>query len=80
MQHALRPIAFALAVLSFAVPAAAQQRQEARADRIAYGLVAVLLTHALAARLRAQPWIARTLNRLAGVCLLGFGIRLALSK
>ena len=45
-----------------------------------YGLVAVLLTHALAARLRAQPWIARTLNRLAGVCLLGFGIRLALSK
>ncbi|MFG6467163.1 LysE family transporter [Roseateles sp. BYS87W] len=45
-----------------------------------YGLIAVLLTHALAARLRAQPWITRTLNRIAGVCLLGFGLRLALSK
>ena len=45
-----------------------------------YGLIAVLLTHALAARLRAQPWITRALNRVAGVCLLGFGIRLALSK
>ena len=45
-----------------------------------YGLVAVLLTHSLAERLRARPWITRTLNRVAGVCLLGFGIRLALSK
>lgn len=45
-----------------------------------YGLVAVLLTHSLAARLRARPWITRALNRGAGVCLVGFGIRLALSK
>ena len=45
-----------------------------------YGLVAVLLTHFLAARLRARPWITQALNRVAGVCLLGFGIRLALSK
>lgn len=45
-----------------------------------YGLAAVLLTHSLAARLRARPWITRALNRVAGVCLVGFGIRLALSK
>jgi len=45
-----------------------------------YGLVAVLLTHFLAERLRARPWITRTLNKIAGVCLVGFGIRLALSR
>ncbi|WBY00016.1 LysE family transporter [Ramlibacter tataouinensis] len=45
-----------------------------------YGLVAVLLTHFLAARLRAQPVIGRTLEKLAGLFLVGFGIRLALSK
>jgi len=45
-----------------------------------YGLIAVLLTHFLAARLRARPWITRALNQVAGVCLVGFGIRLALSK
>ncbi|WP_422010987.1 LysE family translocator [Roseateles sp.] len=45
-----------------------------------YGLAAVLLTHFLAARLRARPWITRALNRVAGVCLIGFGVRLALSK
>ena len=45
-----------------------------------YGLVAVLLTHFLAERLRATPWITRTLNKIAGICLIGFGIRLALSK
>ncbi len=45
-----------------------------------YGLVAVLLTHFLAARLRANPVIGRTLQKLAGVFLIGFGIKLALSK
>ncbi len=45
-----------------------------------YGLVAVLLTHFLAASLRARPGVTRALNRVAGVCLIGFGIRLALSK
>ncbi|MCW5670581.1 MAG: LysE family translocator [Hydrogenophaga sp.] len=45
-----------------------------------YGLVAVLLTHFLAARLRANPVIGRTLEKLAGVFLIGFGIKLALSK
>lgn len=45
-----------------------------------YGLVAVLLTHQLAARLRSSPWITTLLNKIAGVCLLGFGLRLALSR
>lgn len=45
-----------------------------------YGLVAVLLTHFLAARLRANPVIGRTLEKLAGVFLIGFGVKLALSK
>jgi leucine efflux protein len=45
-----------------------------------YGLVVVLLTHFLAERMRAQPFMARALNKLAGVFLIGFGIKLALSK
>lgn len=45
-----------------------------------YGLTAVLLTHFLAERLRANPVIARTLEKLAGVFLIGFGIKLAVSK
>jgi leucine efflux protein len=45
-----------------------------------YGLVAVLLTYFLAARMRANPLIARTLEKLAGVFLIGFGVKLALSK
>ena len=43
-----------------------------------YGLVAVLLTYFLAARMRANPAIARTLEKLAGVFLIGFGVKLAL--
>ena len=45
-----------------------------------YGLVVVLLTHHLAERLRANPRITRTLEKLAGVFLIGFGVKLALSK
>lgn len=45
-----------------------------------YGLTAVLLTHFLAERMRANPFIARTLEKLAGVFLIGFGIKLAISK
>ena len=45
-----------------------------------YGLTAVLLTHFLAERMRANPVIARTLEKLAGVFLIGFGVKLALSK
>lgn len=46
----------------------------------AYGLVAVLLTHLLAERMRANPAIGRALEKLAGVFLIGFGLKLALSK
>jgi threonine/homoserine/homoserine lactone efflux protein len=46
----------------------------------AYGLIVVLLTHHLAERMRANPLIARVLEKVAGVFLLGFGIKLALSK
>ena len=45
-----------------------------------YGCAAVLLTHCLAERLRANPHISRSLNRMAGVCLIGFGLKLAISK
>jgi threonine/homoserine/homoserine lactone efflux protein len=47
---------------------------------LAYGLVATLLTHFLAERMRANPVVSRMLNRLAGVFLIGFGVKLALSK
>lgn len=46
----------------------------------AYGLIVVLLTHRLAERMRANPSIARVLEKLAGVFLIGFGIKLAISK
>ncbi len=45
-----------------------------------YGLAAVLLTHFLAERLRANPRITQVLNKVAGIFLIGFGVKLAISK
>jgi threonine/homoserine/homoserine lactone efflux protein len=45
-----------------------------------YGLIVVLLTHFLAERMRANPVVSRTLEKLAGVFLIGFGLKLAISK
>ena len=45
-----------------------------------YGLIVVLLTHHLAARMRANPLIGRVMEKIAGIFLLGFGIKLAISK
>lgn len=45
-----------------------------------YGLIVVLLTHHLAERMRATPAIGRVLEKIAGTFLLGFGIKLAISK
>jgi len=45
-----------------------------------YGLTAVLLTHFLAERMRASPVISRGLEKIAGLFLIGFGIKLALTK
>ncbi|MBY0463736.1 MAG: LysE family translocator [Burkholderiales bacterium] len=46
----------------------------------AYGLVVTLLTHYLAERLRANVRITQALQKFAGLCLIGFGMKLALSK
>lgn len=46
----------------------------------AYGLTMVLLTHFLAERLRASPRISSALQKLAGMFLIAFGIKLALSR
>ena len=46
----------------------------------AYGLTVVLIAHFLAARLRANPMISRTLEKVAGLFLIGFGVKLALSR
>ena len=46
----------------------------------AYGLVVTLLTHFLAERMRATPVIGRVLEKIAGLCLLGFGIKLVATK
>lgn len=45
-----------------------------------YGLIAVLLTHNLAQRLRANPKVSNLLERLAGMCLVGFSIKLAVLR
>ncbi|MGJ7492636.1 LysE family transporter [Variovorax sp. ZT4R33] len=46
----------------------------------AYGLAATLLTHFLAERMRANPRISATLQKLAGIFLIGFGVKLAVSR
>jgi threonine/homoserine/homoserine lactone efflux protein len=46
----------------------------------AYGLIAVLLTHFLAARMRSNPMIGRVLEKVAGLFLIGFGVKLAISR
>ena len=45
-----------------------------------YGLAAVLLTTFFAERIRANPKISGFLNKSAGVFLIGFGLKLAVSK
>ena len=45
-----------------------------------YGLSMVLLTHFLAARMRANPAISQALQKVAGLFLIGFGIKLAVSR
>jgi leucine efflux protein len=46
----------------------------------AYGLIVTLLTHTLAERLRSIPAVTRSLEKLAGVCLIAFGIKLVISR
>lgn len=47
---------------------------------LAYGLSVVLMTHFLAERMRANPAATRLLNRLAGLFLIGFGVKLAVGN
>ncbi len=47
---------------------------------LTYGLAMVLATHFLAERLRARPRMTAALEKLAGLFLIGFGIRLAFSR
>ncbi len=42
-----------------------------------YGLTSVMLTYFLASRFRANPRLGWALEKVAGICLVGFGIRLA---
>ncbi|RTL24001.1 MAG: lysine transporter LysE [Rhodocyclaceae bacterium] len=45
-----------------------------------YGLIAVLLTHVLAERLRSNPILSRALEKVAGSVLIAFGIKLAVTR
>ena len=45
-----------------------------------YGLTSTLLTHFLAERIRANPVISRVLEKVAGIFLVGFGIKLVASR
>jgi threonine/homoserine/homoserine lactone efflux protein len=45
-----------------------------------YGLGMTLLTHHLAERMRANPRVGQVLEKVAGIFLIGFGIKLAISK
>ena len=45
-----------------------------------YGLVSVLLTFYLAERIRSSPRVSALLNKVAGIFLVGFGIKLAISR
>ena len=46
----------------------------------AYCLSVVLVTHYMAERIRANPRVTSVLQKIAGLFLIGFGVRLALSK
>jgi leucine efflux protein len=45
-----------------------------------YGLVVVLITHFAAERIRSSPKVTSVLNKIAGIFLIGFGVKLAISK
>jgi leucine efflux protein len=45
-----------------------------------YGLTAVLLTHFMAEKIRSNPRVTSVLQKLAGVFLVGFGVKLALGQ
>ncbi|GAA6142415.1 LysE family translocator [Hydrogenophaga sp. 5NK40-0174] len=47
---------------------------------LCYGLTVMSLTHFLAERMRANPRISQALNKIGGVFLIGFGIKLAIAK
>ena len=47
---------------------------------LAYGLGATLLTHFFAERVRANPVIGRVLEKVAGVFLIGFGLKLVAAQ
>jgi threonine/homoserine/homoserine lactone efflux protein len=64
-----------LGVISFGVMAAT-----IAALTFLYGLGMTLLTHHLAERMRANPVAGRVLEKVAGLFLVGFGLKLALSK
>ena len=64
-----------LGLISFAVMAAT-----IAALTFLYGLGMTLLTHHLAERMRANPKVGQVLEKVAGIFLVGFGIKLALSK
>jgi leucine efflux protein len=45
-----------------------------------YGSTSTLITHFAAERIRSSPGMTSTLNKVAGLFLIGFGIKLAISK
>lgn len=45
-----------------------------------YGLIAVLLTHFMAEKIRSNPQVSSLLQKFAGIFLIGFGVKLALGK
>ena len=45
-----------------------------------YGIISVLLTYYLAERIRANPKISSFFNKMAGMFLIGFGLKLAITK
>jgi threonine/homoserine/homoserine lactone efflux protein len=45
-----------------------------------YGLGMTLLTHHLAERMRANPKVGQVLEKVAGIFLVGFGVKLAITK
>jgi len=47
---------------------------------VIYCFVVVLITHYMAERIRANPKMSGYLQKLAGMCLIGFGLKLAIGK
>ena len=69
------PVLLGVSIITFALMAAT-----IAVLTFLYGVAVTAATHVFAERLRASPAVSRALSRLAGIFMIGFGVKLVLSR